>query len=174
MVDTIRDKSTLLTLLADNVNGDISAQDVRDMLVSLHGVYGAIYVTGGVTEQTGISGTPVKITGFAADGISSGTTPAHANDQITVGVAGDYKISAQLSFSGSASKTFLFEIRVDDITTVYTFERKLGAGGDIGSGSMVGLLTLAANAVVSVYVSSSDGGTSITIGDGQLIVEKVG
>lgn len=37
MVDTIRTLSALQTLLADNTAGDISAQDVRDMLVSVYG-----------------------------------------------------------------------------------------------------------------------------------------
>lgn len=35
MVDTVRPLSTLRTLLADNVAGDISAQDMRDVLLSL-------------------------------------------------------------------------------------------------------------------------------------------
>lgn len=35
MADTVRTLAALQTLLADNTTGDISAQDVRDMLVSL-------------------------------------------------------------------------------------------------------------------------------------------
>jgi hypothetical protein len=35
MADTFRTKSALLALLADNTAGDISAQDFRDVLVSL-------------------------------------------------------------------------------------------------------------------------------------------
>lgn len=37
MVDTVRTRDALLALLADNVAGDISAQDVRDWLVSTYG-----------------------------------------------------------------------------------------------------------------------------------------
>jgi len=36
MVDTIRTLSALQTLLADNASGDISAQDIRDFLVSVY------------------------------------------------------------------------------------------------------------------------------------------
>lgn len=36
MVDTVRTLSALQTLLADNTSGDISPQDVRDMLVSVY------------------------------------------------------------------------------------------------------------------------------------------
>lgn len=35
MVDTVRSRTALLALLADNSSGDISPQDIRDMLVSL-------------------------------------------------------------------------------------------------------------------------------------------
>ena len=37
MADTIRTLADLQTLLADNTAGDISPQDVRDFLVSVHG-----------------------------------------------------------------------------------------------------------------------------------------
>jgi len=39
MVDTVRNLSELQTLLADNVAGDISAQDVRDFLLSVYPAY---------------------------------------------------------------------------------------------------------------------------------------
>lgn len=41
MVDTIRTLSALQSLLGDNTSGDISAQDLRDMLVSALGGFGA-------------------------------------------------------------------------------------------------------------------------------------
>ena len=36
MVDTVRTLTALQTILADNTSGDISAQDLRDMLLSVH------------------------------------------------------------------------------------------------------------------------------------------
>ncbi len=36
MVDTVRTLSALQALLADNIVGDITAQDLRDMLVSVY------------------------------------------------------------------------------------------------------------------------------------------
>jgi hypothetical protein len=41
MVDTIRTLSALQALLGDNTAGDISAQDIRDLLVSAMGGFGA-------------------------------------------------------------------------------------------------------------------------------------
>lgn len=46
MADTKRLKSTLATLLADNTSGDISAQDVRDVLESFDLSRGACFWTG--------------------------------------------------------------------------------------------------------------------------------
>lgn len=43
MADTIRTISALQTLLADNATGDISPQDLRDMLVSLANAYQQLY-----------------------------------------------------------------------------------------------------------------------------------
>ena len=60
MVDTARSLAALLVLLADNVSEDISPQDVRDMLVSLHPAHGGIAVTTPVeTSITDANWTPI-------------------------------------------------------------------------------------------------------------------
>jgi hypothetical protein len=46
MVDTIRTISELQTLLADNTVGDISAQHMRDLLVSVSNMYEEMYTVG--------------------------------------------------------------------------------------------------------------------------------
>lgn len=173
MADTIRSRTALLALLADNTNGDISAQDMRDVLVSVHGVYGAIYAENGSTAQTGISDTAAKMTGFSANGISSGTTPDYTNNQITLGSDGIYLVFLQVSFTGTASKTFECQIRNNDGNTNYHSNRKLGATGDVGSASCLALLSCSANDVMSVYVLSSDGGSSFTINEAQLVVYRI-
>ncbi len=174
MADTQRTLTAILALLADNTTGDISPQDLRDTIVSILGGYGAIYLHGGSTAQTSISATPAKVTGFASNGISSGTTPDHANDKITILTAGDYLVAGAVSFSGTLSKTFFVEIYKNSTGTEYAFERKLGTGGDVGAAPVGGLITLAVNDEISLYVSSSDGGTSFTPQEASLIVTRVG
>lgn len=173
MADTSKTLAQLQTLLADNTTGAISPQDLRDMLLSVLSGYGHISVLGGVTNQGSITSTPAKITGFAADGPASNMTPAHGSDQITVGVSGKYLLNAQMSFSGTASKTFVIRAYVDGVITTIGCQRKLGTGGDVGSCSFTGILTLAATEVVTLYVSSSDGGTDFLIVDGQLALSRV-
>lgn len=174
MADTARTLAALVALLADNTAGDISAQDLRDFLLSTLSGFGHISVLGGVTNQGSLTTNPVKLTGFNADGPSSDdVTPAHGSDQITASIAGKYKINAQLSFSGTASKTFLIRAYVNGVITTIGCQRKLGTGGDVGSCSFHGFLALTAGQVVTLYISSSDGGTDLLLVDGQLSLKRV-
>jgi len=177
MADTIRDLTALLALLADNTSGDISPQDMRDVLVSLHGVYGEIYVADGSTAQSSLGTTPTKMTGFAANGESSGTTPDHTNDQITVGTAGKYLVDFDVSFSGTGGATMKFHLRVNDGEQAKAaLVRKLGVGGDVGNAGFACIMSLSANDVLTVYVETDNaGGTdSITPEDAHLRVRRIG
>lgn len=175
MVDTIRSLADLLALLADNSSGDISAQDVRDVVVSLHGVYGEMYVTGGASAQS-LDTTPAQLTGFAANGNSSGTTPDHTNDQITVGTDGVYLVHGQFSAIGETGTTYELELRsngslVPGIRCKFTASMTVG---DHVSASFIGLVTLAADDVLSVYGESDDaGGANLTLVEAQLVVHRV-
>lgn len=172
MADTARTLAALQALFADNTTGDVSPQYLRDFLVSALGGYGFISVLDGSTADAGISATPKLVTGFTTNGVAKDTTPDFANNQITVGVAGDYVIKFQMSFSGTASRTFLFRARVNGAVSVLGCSRKLGTGGDVGSCSFEGSLILAADDVVTVYVESTDGGSSITSVDAQLQLNR--
>lgn len=174
MADTIRTLTALLALLADNTTGDISPQVIRDMLVTVHGVYGGIYVADGSTPQTGIDTTPTKITGWTTNTANAGTTPDQANNQITVGTDGVYVIWVSVGFSGSNNTTFMGHLRVNDIESYAGFHRKLSAAGDVGSTSFISLLILSADDILSIYIESdAGGGASMTLADAQFIVFRV-
>ena len=152
---------------------------MRDFLVSALGVYGSLTVVGASAEQTSLGVTPVKLTAFVADGNSNGTTPAHASDQITIGVAGKYDVFFQCSFSGTGSAVFKFRLRIGGAETspVVGCTRKLGSAGDVGSASFIApAITLAASDVLTIYVETDDPGTAdnMVIFDAQLTVKMVG
>lgn len=173
MADTERSLTALQSLLANNTTGDISPQDLRDFLVSAFGGYGSIYVTGGSTAQT-VSGTPAKMTGFAANGPSSSSvTPDHTNDQITVTIAGDYAIDLSLgSFTGSNGSTITLDIYVNGSPSgIPTISRTFGSPATAGSACTKGILTLAANDIITVYVSSTS--TSYTPQEASLSVNRL-
>lgn len=175
MADTIRDRAAILALFADNTSGDISAQDARDMIVSVHGVYGMLYVAAGAAAQS-LTTTAAKLTGFAANGPNAGTTPDHANDQLTVGTAGVYLIHGQFSAIGETGTEYTLTLRkngaaVTEIATGFTASLVVG---DVHSCSFCGLLSCAANDVLTVYGESNDaGGADLTLQNAQLTVYRV-
>ena len=137
------------------------------------GTYGMIYTQNGSTPQTGIGGTPELLTGFATDGLASGTTPSAADDKITVSKAGVYLVLAQISFSGTVTTEFNLHIHKTGTTTNFGTHRVLGTGGDVGSCSTMGIVSLAAGDDVSIYVNSDGSSDSITVVDGQLILFRI-
>ena len=123
---------------------------------------------------------PVLLTAWNTDGLSSGITVSSSTGKMTVDNAGIYEVDLSISFSGTLSKTFVFEIYHDDVSasptptaTGFKMSRKLGTGGDVGSASLTGLISLAANDSIMIYFSSTDGGSSITVHQSQLMVAQI-
>jgi hypothetical protein len=148
--------------------------------------YGLMQAVDGDTSsplmtQGSITATPVLLTAWNTDGLSSSDmTPSASTGKITTTTAGIYEIDLSISFSGTLSKTFVFEIYQDDVSasptptaTGFKMVRKLGTGGDVGSASLTGLISLAANDSIMIYISSSDGGTGITVHQSQLLVAQL-
>lgn len=139
--------------------------------------YGEIYVADGSTAQTSIGTTPAKITGFAANGLSEGTTPDHTSDQITVGSDGVYHISFNCSWTGTTNAVYELHGRLNGAEQGNLgIHRKIGTGTDVGSAGFQGFLTLSASDIITVYVESGNGGGTDTFTpvDMNLTVTKVG
>jgi len=137
--------------------------------------YGGLYVEDNSTAETTTDATPRKIGAFTTVMPSSSScTPSATTNDITVTDAGDYVIEGTLSFSGTLSKTFEVEIYKDTTASGIKLQRKLGTGGDVGSASVKGIVTLTAGQAVSLYHSSTDGGTAFTLVNGSLTVNKIG
>ena len=139
--------------------------------------YGMLVTTDGNTQspvvtQT-VNGTSALFTGWTANALNHDTTPDYTADEITVTNDGVYEIDVSISFSGTLSKTFMFMIYHEGIETAFKMTRKLGTGGDVGSASLTGMLDMAAGESVSVYLHSTDGGTSVTTHQAQLKVVQV-
>lgn len=159
---------TLLALFYDGTNW-------RDLHYEPAGVtaHGAIYVDDGAATQAFTAATPAKLTLFAANGPSNGTTPDHTNDQITVLSAGVWKIDAQFSITSTINNVvFSFDAAVGGASQWPSCQRKVGTGADVGSCSFVGTLSLSANDIVTVIVTT-DQNTTMTLVDAQLVVERI-
>ena len=133
--------------------------------------YGGLYVEDGSTAETTVDATPRIVEAFTtAMSTGSEATSSTTAGTVTITDAGDYRVDTQFSFSGSLSKTYEVEVYVDGVGTGIKCERLLGTGGDVGSASVSGIVSLTAGQVVSLYQSSTDGGTTITISNAQLVV----
>jgi hypothetical protein len=131
-----------------------------------------ISVSGGSVAEPTVDATPRKIEAWDTDGPSENMTPDHAGNDITAGVAGIFSVVAQVSFSGSGAGTFIVEIRKNGGATGFKFERKLSGSGDVGVGSAIGILNLAADNTVELFQSTSNG-DAMTISEAQLAVIRI-
>ncbi len=175
MSDTQRTTAALQALLADNTSGGITPQVVRDLLVSVFGGYAWIYVESGAVAQT-VNIAAAKLTGFAAAGTpSNGPVPDAVNDQITTPIAGDYLVEGDFALTATAARTVQFQLRKNGVAVAGARSRaKFNASGDLLELSFAGLVTCAANDVLTVYAAADVDGSSITLVDGSLIVRRIG
>jgi hypothetical protein len=171
---TIRTHAALTSLFADNITGDISPQDLRDFLDSIMGVYGSINITGGSTGQALGSATPELMTEWTHDGVSNGSTPAFATDNITIDNAGVYEVNFACSFEGLTGSIFQFYLRKNGSLTspAIGVHRKTG-NTDVGACGFTGQLTLAAADILTVWVESSGVGSPVWI-ESNLAVKRIG
>ena len=137
--------------------------------------FGMIYTTGGSGSQT--PGTSyVKLTQFGADGLSSGNvTPDAANDKITMTDTGIYFVSYQVSFEGSNSEPVMMRVYWNSVAQTHmTFRRVLGAGGDCGSASIIGVIDVTTGATdLEVYVKTDAGSKTVDVKEAQLMAFRV-
>jgi hypothetical protein len=176
MADTQRTLPEILALFADGAQ-TISAQDLRDAMVSSF-IYGMIYIQDETpTAQTGIGGTPVLMTGFGDDGANgpaSGITVDYVNGKMTVPLDGVYLMGFSLSFYGTNSTVFHVQIAVDSVSDGIGIERKLGTGGDVGVVASFGMAVLTAGQEVSLYVHGDGSSDQISVPHAQFCILKVG
>ena len=164
----------LLYIIDDPGGTPISKKATVDNVYLASQAYGNILVTGGSAAQSLTAATPAKLALFTADGPSLNTTPAHASDQITVDVAGVYRIAAQFSMTSDGTNvTFQFYIAVGGVSQNIGCHRLVSTGSDVGSASLTGHLSLSAADVVTINVEA-DKNNDLTLVEAQLVIAKIG
>jgi hypothetical protein len=145
-----------------DVGGGITGKATISELVAAEGADASIYTARGVTAQGSIGTSFVKVTGFANDGVAQDATADSANNKITVNTTGAYEVHFDISFSGSGTTTFDFEVYVNGASADLGIQRKLGTGGDVGNSSCARILQIGAGQDVEVYVKADGTGKTIT------------
>ena len=143
-----------------------------DALVGGDVEYGEIYNNSTGTAVVVLSTSWQKITGsFQADTISStNVIPDWANDRITVNHAGTFFVGLQLSFTGTANAVVEVAAYLDGVRQEpVRFRRKLGATGDVGSASALGIVSVTGTAMdLEVYARVDSGTPNFNLQAGQL------
>lgn len=170
MADTSRSKSTLATLFADNTAGDISPQDLRDFLESMHRPMGSLYVSTPaavsvtVNEWIKANGTTtsVSLRAFTMPANNrlqyTGTPSTHVHGVMTFsmsmsGVNDQLQVAAYHYDDSAASGSIL----AHSIITRYV------TGSDVGTGALHFDVTLDTNDYIECHVRNLDASTDITL-----------
>jgi hypothetical protein len=128
--------------------------------VGEHELYGELFNINNSTSQ------PITTLGqwyqvdFASAGISRGTTPSAATDDITISTAGVYAILASVAFSGTANTVYELAVKKNNGATEFEClysKRKLNANGDVGSVSISGICELVDTDTVELWVRNTTG-----------------
>ena len=171
MADTSRTQAAIIALFANNTAGDISPQDLRDLVLSIFPGWGSFYISS--TAQTAISsgGTAVKMAGTTT-AISS-TNFTHSNNK--------------LLYSGTPTSRFFVTVTVTlDVATgtdnlsVQIFKNgSLITGAESRTTNTAGLpnnvtvitdVSLATNDYLEIYVENEDTTENIDVTEGSMAI----
>lgn len=123
----------------------------------------------------------VQITSFTTNGVSNNMTPDHTNDHITVVKAGMYLCNVSMHLKSAAAggaDTFGYSVYKNNGATEFANlhgQRDVaGGGGDEGSISLSGIIDLAANDTIEVWIWNIDSTDDIIVDDINLSLLQIG
>ena len=167
MADTRRTVAALQALLANNVAGDISPQDVRDFLVSTSPAFGELYLTSAIETVISSAGVAVKALGTTAEVVSSSDVTVSVGNRLTYTAAPTIKakVTASLSMQCAANSKNLAISFAKNGTQIANsvINRKVGTGTDTGAAALQTTVELAQNDYIELFVQNDDDTNNVTI-----------
>jgi|GEM_PF-5382888 len=137
------------------------------------GIYGELYCANNAVAQS-VDTTYVTVNALTQEGASNGMAVSSVAKRITAGTAGAYLVRVSVAFSGSNSQTFYGAVSKNGaVSDKIVFARKLGTGGDVGSASCSGIISLAAGEWVDFRIKSGTSGNSIVVQYANLSLSKL-
>ncbi len=183
---TTEDASEFLNMSLNWEDGNIIYNDLElqaDLTFTGAGkgmTYGEISVINGSTNTTlNSTGGKVQITTFTTDGLSNNTTPDAANDEIGVDT-GVYMVNISMTAENKAGASNVIEIGLFNAggTTAYSnihAHRTLGAGTDIGSISLSGIIDVTAATDLELWANTDRAvNTAVLFSDIVISITKIG
>ncbi len=143
--------------------------------------YADMYVVDNTTPSVITTmGVAVQVTIYDTDGPFNSATPDHTNDHITIVKAGDYKINVSATVNSVAGSGSRFEMTVQKNDGAAALgglhvDRHLDGGGvSSGSVSMTGIVTLALNDTVEIWIENETGTQNYVVEDSDINIIQVG
>lgn len=172
MADTQRTRAAILALLADNATGDISAQDLRDTVVSALPDYGELYVSASAATTISVVNTWYAVSGTWTLGNNQNfSEPSEGRLQFDGDETRVVFLFSGMSVTGAASNVVseMAFAKNGSVLTPSIIQRKLGTAGDVGAAALVGITTMAPGDYVDVRIRNTTSATNLTITVGNMI-----
>jgi hypothetical protein len=167
--------ATLQGLLADNTTNDITAQDLRDCLVSAAPNAGQLYVTSSAATTVGSSGVYYEAAGTWALGSAARNFTRQADNRLRYDGAPTQLALVVAHFTlecGSSSQSCRVAITKNG-SVVAGGDQKvyLGTTGSApGQGCVVALTTVATNDYLGLWVRNDTAANNLTLAFANLVV----
>jgi len=174
MAQTQRLYSAILALLADNVAGDISPQDVRDLAETLLPGHAEISVTTPAATSIGTVNVWYDVGGTFALSPDAHNWDMNANGQLRyIGAANRCcHIAASLSFTGQGNNdVYEWAVGLNSVPlTPSIIRNKIGTGADVQSSAAHGFTEVAPNDYLTIMVRNTTDADDPTLVTGNLFV----
>ena len=167
MADTQRTLTQILALLADNATGDISAQDMRDTVVSLASDHAGLYISTSAT--TTISTVDVWVDEGSTWTLSADSHNFSEDTNGRLQYDGDASRHVHITASASVTsdgnaKTYEFGIAKNG--TIYTpsiSQRRIVIGTEVGDASVTAMIPMDPGDYLTLQIRNITDDTNATI-----------
>jgi len=139
--------------------------------------YGQMYINSGTYDQSIPSGSTLAVmTGWTAD-VSKNVNMDASEGYFWPTAGGLYKVAGSFSVTSNTNNVTLTGsfFRNETHITPISFQRKIGTGSDVGAMGFAGIITMDADASISMRMKHDSGGAvTVRIVEGNINVHRIG
>ena len=167
MADTQRTLAELLALFANNTTGNISPQDMRDLIVSLRPSGGGLYKSGAAVATVIDTVNVAKLVNIEATGINYGInfTPTTAGRLTYIGTIPKFVfVHSTIAFTAGNNKLISFRIAVNGVSIPESrMPRFVSNGADVGALALEWSIEIQPNDYIEVFVVNETDDSDVTV-----------
>ena len=173
MPDTSRTQSSILALLANNTSGDISPQDLRDLVVSIFPGWGNFYISSAAQTTISGAGTAVLMAGTTTGGSTRNFTHASPGRLTYTGTpTSRFFVIATVTLDVAAGSNIDLSVQLFRSGSLITGaeQRVNNTAGNPSNVVVVTDVSLATNQYIEVFVENEDDTANIDVTQANIMV----